>query len=241
VYVTFDSHPLAPIPPGIARFAAISTDDDSVSYTTTSLNPLARAHGLHPSFDGETIYVTHDVGDVLTAVDTRTQTITFSVGPIVRAEEPLPTRFGNYVWVSARGEAEVKRIDLDTIHPGPPDIDSVEVGGQPESLMLSPDERTLAVSLRQSPASLAFVDTVTLTAETIQLAGGGTFGDLAVMTHDGRFVYATFDAGSAGMGGVAVVDVKQRTVVDTWMFPTPGRIHGIWYTTRKAPRLRPRK
>jgi DNA-binding beta-propeller fold protein YncE len=55
VYVTFDSHPLAPIPPGIARFAAISTDDDSVSYTTTSLNPLARAHGLHPSFDGETI------------------------------------------------------------------------------------------------------------------------------------------------------------------------------------------
>ena len=237
VYVTFDSHPAAPVPPGIARYAAIDTEDNSVSYTTTSVDPFARAHGPRPSFDGETIYVAHDTGSVLTALDTQTQAIKFSIGPIPRAEEPLPTRFGNYVWVSARGEGTVKRIDLDTIVPGPPVIDSVPVGVQPESLMLSPDERTLAVSLRGSPARLAFVDTVTLASETIQIAGAGTFGDLAVMTHDGRFVYATFDAGIMGTGGVAVVDVHTRTVVDTWAFPTPGRPHGIWYSTRKAPRL----
>jgi DNA-binding beta-propeller fold protein YncE len=238
VYVTFDSHPPNPVPPGIARYAAINTDDNSVTYTTTSANPFARAHAPHPSFDGETIYVAHDTGNVLTALDPHTNTIKFSVGPILRAEEPLPTRFGNYVWVSARGEGKVKRIDLDTIVPGPAVVESVEVGVQPESLMLSPDERTLAVSLRGSPASLAFVDTVTLASERIQIAGAGTFGDLAVMTHDGRFVYATFDAGSTGIGGVAVVDVHARTVVDTWMLPTPGRPHGIWYSIRKAPRLR---
>jgi hypothetical protein len=100
--------------------------------------------------------------------------------------------------------------------------------------MLTPSERTLVVSLRGTPASLAFVDTVTLDSETIPIAGTGTFGDLAVMTHDGRFVYATFDAGPSGTGGVAVVDVRARTVVDTWVYPGIGRPHGIWYSTRKA-------
>ena len=42
------------------------------------------------------------------------------------------------------------------------------------------------------------------------------------MTRDGRHVYATFDAGTTGTGGVAVVDVRTRTVVDTWVYPAPG-------------------
>jgi len=37
---------------------------------------------------------------------------------------------------------------------------------------------------------------------------------LAVITSDGRYVYATFDAGASGTGGVAVVDVRRRKVVD---------------------------
>ena len=236
VYVSLDSHPLAPVPPGTARYAAINTEDNSVTYTTTSVNPLARSHGPRPSFDGETVYVAHDTGNLLTAIDTTTTipTIKFSIAPISRAEEVIPTRFGNFLWVSARGDGTAKRIDLDTIDPGPPVIESVAVGVQPESVMLSPDERTLVVSLRGTPASLTFVDTDTLNAETISIAGPNTFGDLAVMTHDGRFVYATFDAGANGTGGVAVVHVRTRTVVDTWTFPTTGRPHGIWYSTRKV-------
>jgi len=38
--------------------------------------------------------------------------------------------------------------------------------------------------------------------------------NLAVITSDGRYVYATFDAGASGTGGVAVVDVRRRKVVD---------------------------
>jgi hypothetical protein len=103
--------------------------------------------------------------------------------------------------------------------------------------MLTPSERTLAVSLRGSPATLAFVDTVRLTlAGTLPIAGPGTFGDLAVITKDGRYVYATFDAGPTGAGGVAMVDVRRRKVVDTWAYPGTGRPHGIWYS-RKKPRL----
>ena len=71
----------------------------------------------------------------------------------------IATRFGNALWVSSRGDGTVKRIDLDTNTI----TGSVAVGVQPESVMLTPSERTLVVSLRGSPATLAFVDTVNLT------------------------------------------------------------------------------
>ena len=88
--------------------------------------------------------------------------------------------------------------------------------------MLTPFERTLVVSLRGSPATLAFVDTFhRILIGTVQIAGEGSFGDLAVMTSDGRYVYATFDRGINGTGGVAVVNVRTRMVVDTWDYPVP--------------------
>jgi hypothetical protein len=61
----------------------------------------------------------------------------------------------------------------------------------------------------------------------------GTFGDLAVISDDGRHVYATFDAGAGGMGGVAVIDVRTRKVVDRWDYPGTGRPHGVWYSKKK--------
>ena len=102
----------------------------------------------------------------------------------------------------------MKRIDLT----GQSAIVSVAVGVQPESVMLaSPDDRTLIVSLRGGPATLAFVDTVGLEVDSsVQIGGVGTFGDLAVISRNGRFVYATFDGTAAGKGGMAVVDVDSR-------------------------------
>ena len=56
-----------------------------------------------------------------------------------------------------------------------------------------------SVSRHGSPATLAFVDTGNLAlVGTVQIGGAGTFGDLAVMTNDGQYVYATFDAGASG-------------------------------------------
>jgi DNA-binding beta-propeller fold protein YncE len=132
--------------------------------------------------------------------------------------------------VSSRGDGTVKRIKI-----GRNAVTaSIPVGVQPESLMLTPSERTLVVSLRGSPAALAFVDIATLALETsVQIGGPGTFGDLAVMTPDGRYVYATFDAGMTGTGGVAVIHVPTRKVVATWPYPGTGRPHGIWYSSRK--------
>jgi DNA-binding beta-propeller fold protein YncE len=227
IYVSLASHTAAV---GAPAYAVIDTDDNSVTYMTTSNNPLARSHGPHPSLDGDTVYVAHDIGDEVTGVDTETGTIDPSIAPIARAEEVIPTRFGHWLWASSRGDGTVKRIDLDT----KTITASVPVGVQPESVMLTSSERTLVVSLRGTPANVAFVDTVNLTLSgTVQIGGAGTFGDLGVIANNGRHVYATFDAGVSGIGGVAVIDVRTQTVVDTWAYPGTGRPHGIWYSRKK--------
>jgi DNA-binding beta-propeller fold protein YncE len=215
---------------GAPQLAVIDTEDDSVRYITTSDNPLARSHGPHPSPDGDVVFVAHDIGNAVTGVDLDTGVIDPVIGPIPRAEEVVPTRFGRLLWASARGDNTVKRIDLRT----GTITASIPVGTQPESVMLTPSERTLAVSLRGSPASLSFVDTVGLSLiETVRITDDdNTFGDLAVMSEDGRFVYATFDALAGGTGGVSVIDVRTRTVVDRWAYPGPGRPHGIWLSRK---------
>ena len=78
----------------------------------------------------------------------------------------------------------------------------------------------------------AMGDVITHPDKVLFPEDGITKGDLAVMTPDGRYVYATFDAGMTGTGGVAVVHVPTRSVVATWPYPGIGRPHGIWYSSR---------
>ena len=212
---------------GAPSIGAIATATDQVRYYKTSDNPAARAHSAYRARGGELIYVPHETGDEVTGIDAETGAIEFSVRPIVQASEVLPDRRERRLYVSARGEGKVKVIDLATRALA----GEVAVGPQPETLLLTPDQRTLVVSLRGTPAQLAFVDTCSLTVDaTVAIGGEGTFGDLAALSRDGRFVFATFDRGAGGTGGVAVVDVRRRTVVRTWDYPGTGRPHGIAYS-----------
>jgi DNA-binding beta-propeller fold protein YncE len=229
VYVSLASHTTTV---GTPQLAILDTDTNDVRYVTTSANANARSHGPHPSFDGKRIYVAHDTGNEITGLDALTGSIILSISGIPRAEEPVATRFGDILWVSSRGDGTVKRIDLATN-----EVKSVPVGVQPESMLLTPSERTLVVSLRGSPAALAFVDTDALEASDPVSIGGSdtsTAGDLAVMTNDGQYVYATFDRGVTGTGGIAVVNVQTRQVVNAWAYPGQGRPHGIWYSRKKV-------
>jgi hypothetical protein len=182
--------------------------------------------------------VAHDTGNELTGIDLETGVIDFSIPNILRAEEVVASRSGDELWVSARGDGSVKRIDLDLDIPAI--TASVPVGVQPESMMLTPTERTLVLSMRGSPASLGFVDTESVDTGTplvqlIPIAGTGSFGDLAVMTPNGHFVFATYDRGlPPNKGGVVVVDVRTQQIVNSWEYPGEGRPHGIWYSKKAA-------
>ncbi len=213
---------------GINQVAAIDTRTDQTRMYTSSDNPAATAHG--PYLRRDTIYVAHEIGDEVTGIDTATGVIEMSVRGISQPTEVLPDRHERLLYVAARGEGSIKVIDLGTSAV----IADVAVGIQPETMLLTRDEHTLIVTMRGTPARLAFIDTRSLTlTDTIDLAGPGTFGDLAAISTDGRHVYATYDRGATGIGGVAVVDVKDRTVVDTWDYPTPGRTHGVAFTNHQ--------
>ena len=237
IYVGLASHAAAV---GPAQYAVIDTRDQSVVYrNSTKPTDFARAHGMTPTLDGERLYVAHDSGNMVTGLDTDSGEVGLTVKQIPRAEEVVPSRFGDLLWVSARGDNTVKRIDLasGTVTASVP-VDVEGKGIQPESIMLTPNELALVVSLRGRPASLAFIDTLALKALPLVRIGpeDNSAGDLAVMTQNGHFVYATYDNDAAGTGGVAVVDVRTREVVKTWQYPTTGRPHGIWYS-KKQPRF----
>ena len=217
-----------------AQYAVIDTRDHSVTYRTSSPDAGTRSHAITPTLDGETLYIAHDTGNRVTSVNADSGAPNFTLLNIPRAEETVASRSGEVLWVSARGGNAVMRVDL-TSNPVAVVGEPIPVGNQPESMMLTPNERTLVVSLRGAPASLSFVDTLTLTAFPLVRIGpeDTSLGDLAVMTQNGHFVYATYDNNIPGTGGVAVVDVRTREVVDRWDYPSTGRPHGIWYSKVK--------
>ena len=211
---------------GTNAVALIDADTGHTTTYTSSDNPAAAAHG--PYLRGRTLYVAHETGDEITAIDTDTGQIELSVGGISQPTEVLPDRHERLLYVSARGEDDIKVIDLRARRI----VAEIPVGDQPETMLLTRDQHTLIVSIRGTPARLAFIDTRTRTlTATIDLAGPGTFGDLAAISADDRVVYATFDRGQPGTGGIAVVDTRTRTVIDIWEYPGIGRVHGIAHTS----------
>ena len=224
------------------RIAVIDGRTHHVDYYTTSQGsqiPLPLAHAPRPSPDGRFIFVPHEVGNLVTKLSARTGAFLAGVSPgtpgVGAPSEVLPTRDGELLYVSMRDEGKIKTIDVDSFTVT--GEVSVGVGSQPESLILTPDERILIVSLRGTPggppARLAFVNTRHMRLiTTIEIAGPGTFGDLAVGSPDGRYVYATFDATATGQGGVVKLDLWRRTL-ETWLYPTLGRPHGLYYSTVK--------
>src|SRR4029453_2661420 len=158
-------------------------------------------------------FVPHEVGDEVTAIDATTGELVGSILPGSMPTEVLPASDGRRLFLAMRGEGRIKLVDLATVTI----TGSVSVGTQPESMMLANGDRTLIASMRGSPAALAFVDADALTLlGTVSIGGAGSFGDLAVLSPDGQRVYATFDSGANGIGGVAVVSAQTGVKVATW-------------------------
>jgi hypothetical protein len=219
-----------------------AADQEVARYITTATS-TAKAHAPTFSHDGHFIIVPHEIGNLLTVLHRATGNIVLdNFNPGAGPSEVLQSRTGRYLWVSLRTEGWVKRFDILGIEP-PLEV-FIGAGTQPEALLLTHDERTLIVSLRAPFARLAFVDVRTKGVKFLVIGGddalgipaAGTFGDLAVMSPNGRYVYATFDSGMSGQGGVAVVDVHRQQKIATWAYPTTGRTHGIDYSTVRVRR-----
>ena len=211
--------------------AAIDARTHEVFELPSSNQPGTTAHAPEPSPDDRYVFVPHEgaTQHLVTKVSLRSgaPVDALAIGTNTSPSEVLPTRNGETLYASMRNEGAIRAIDIDsfTLVGGP-----LTVGTQPESLILTPGERTLIVSLRGSPARLAFVDTRSMTlAKTLDIAGAGSFGNLAVESADGRYIYATFDAAAEGFGGLVKVDAFARTIVDTHVYAEAGRPHGVTF------------
>ena len=217
------------------RIAAIDVRTHDAQVMPSSNQPGTTAHAPEPSPDDRFVFVPHEGQNLVTKVSAGGTVLAgVNPGPAANSSptEVLPTKHGKTLFVAMRTEGTIRTIDLETFTVT---TEVAAVGVQPESLILMPGERTLIASLRGTPARLAFVDTDPLTFEhTLDIAGAGTFGDLAVASTNGRFVYAVFDALAGGQGGVAKVDAHKREVVDTFMYPGIGRPHGIAYLSARS-------
>ena len=141
------------------RIAAIDTATDAVRIVDSSRNVNARAHAPRPSTGNRFVFVPHEVGDEVTALDTATGEIVGSISPGSMPTEVLPASDGRRLFLAMRGEGRIKVVDLASVTI----TGSVVVGTQPESMMLANSDRTLIVSLRGTPAAMAFVDANALT------------------------------------------------------------------------------
>lgn len=218
---------------GTNRVAAIDARTFEVREFVSSDAAGPLAHAPRTSPDDRRVFVPHENANLLTMLSARTgqllNSVALGASPTSGPSEVLPSPDGERLFVAMRNEGKVRIVDIDSFT----DAGEMVVGTQPESLMLTPDERVLAVSLRGTPAQIAIASVRKKTViDTIPIGGAGTFGDLAVMSPDGRYVFATFDAGAAGTGGVAKVDIQKRTVT-AWAYPRTGRTHGIAYSTTK--------
>jgi hypothetical protein len=106
----------------------------------------------------------------------------------------------------------------------------IPVGDQPDTVQLSPDERTLVVALRATPAEVDVIDLRTFAVSRVVFPGERLAGH-NWLSANGRYTYVSLD----DPGGVGVIDHRRHsTVVATWTYPGGGSVHGMFYDDPRA-------
>ena len=96
------------------QMAVIDTVTDAVRILDSSRNINAKAHAPRPSTGSRFIFVPHEVGDEVTALDAASGAIVGGVNPGSMPTEVLPAADGRRLFVAMRGEGRIKVFDLAT-------------------------------------------------------------------------------------------------------------------------------
>jgi DNA-binding beta-propeller fold protein YncE len=204
---------------GTNKVGIIDTHTDTlVGEWPASTNPAARSHAGVFSHDGHIVYVANDIVNELSAVDPLTGEL-LSTMTVPNAHELAVTNDGKTAYVSCRAGNALRVIDLE--HRAI--VETIALAPTPDTLRLSANEKLLTVGLRGTPATVAIVDTATLTHDIVTIGGASTIAGHQWTSANGHFTFAAFEGPGAG---VAVIDHRrENTVVQTLAYP--GRPHGV--------------
>jgi YVTN family beta-propeller protein len=196
--------------------------------------------GLFPediafAYGGRQAFVTNATDGTVSVIDTATRTVTQTIDlaaiPMTFPFGVIATRNSKKVYVTSVGLAsDVGVAILDNSNPQNVTIGgAITLPGFTHRPALTPDGRLLVVPRVQigGGPEAVLIDTATdrVVANVSLASAGGP--QAATVTPDGRFAYVGIFGGVlGGDGGVAVVDLTQRTTVTVIATPAP-EVHGV--------------
>ncbi len=206
------------------KVAVIDTATDKVvNELTADATPNAKTHSTWLTRDGKWILAANEATSSVTILDLPGGKIVGTVPTGGPPSEVLVTPDGKTAYISLR-TGSIKVVDL----PAGAVRGEVALPAAADTLQLTPDGRHLAVALRGQPAQLSVLDTKSLTiVRTIDLAGVGTIAGHNWSSANGRYSYVAYMGGASP--GVAVVDHRSNSVVQTLAYPGGGQPHGVFY------------
>ncbi|MGH3042021.1 MAG: YncE family protein [Gaiellaceae bacterium] len=172
------------------------------------------------------LYATNEVVNSIAKLDGRTGELVWEIPIGDRPSEILVTPSGRKAFVSVRNENTIKVVDVARVTPVV--VGEALVGTQPDTLSLTPDGRTLVVGLRGTPATMALVDTRSLSVRHVSLTGSTTGHQW--LSADGRYTFIAVES----PGGVATVHNRAGEQIE--FYPYPGgatRPHGVFFDSRR--------
>jgi len=143
-----------------------------------------------------------------------------------RPSEILVALDDRTAYVSVRNENKIKEVDLTA-----PRLTGreVNVGVQPDTLQLTPDQATLVVALRGTPAQVSLVTTKTSQLQVTKVSVPGTTTGHQWLSRSGRYTFVATEGPPVGAAGVAVIDNWTARSVAHYPYPGGGRPHGVYY------------
>jgi DNA-binding beta-propeller fold protein YncE len=211
---------------GSAQIGVVDTATDRrIAGFVASRLPDARTHAVYVR--GRDLYATNtrvdraQAGDVA-KLDARTGALKCNVTVGADPSEILVAPGGRLGYVSVRREDKVKELDLRGRCPVLTGREAI-VGTQPDNLQLTPDRRTLVVTLRGTPAQISLMDTRTFAVRKVDIPGHTTTGH-HWLSPRGRFTYVATE----NPGSLVVVDNRTGTVVADYPYPGGPRPHGVY-------------
>jgi hypothetical protein len=211
--------------------------DEKIADFAASDNVNARTHAVWITPNERWLYATNEGSPgagpgTFSKLNARTGQIVWEHGVGNRPSEVLVSRGKAYV--SVRNDHVIRVYD---VRANPPVLlGEAEANFMPDTLSLTNDRRTLIVGLRGTPARMAFIDTRSLETEYLALPGFTTGHQW--LSRDSRFTFIALE-GSAGppptSGQIAVVDNRERELVDAYPYPNGKRLpHGVFYTPQQV-------
>ena len=213
---------------GTNKVGVVDTTTDSLAAEwAASRDGLAKTHAVWITRDGEDLYATNEGATqtamgTLSKLDAETGAIVWEIPIGIRPSEVLVDHRTAYVTV--RNENKVKVLDISG--DAPVHAAEVTIGGQPDTMQLTRDRKTLVVGLRSIP-QMALMDTRTLEVRHVTFAGYGISGH-QWLTPDGRYTFIALEnTVTIRPGAIAMVDNRSGEVLRTWTYPSGPWPHGL--------------